>query len=46
MKDEQIVSVGVVAPEFTLEDANGVEVGLAASLAEGHVILYFLRAFH
>lgn len=42
---EHVPPVGAAAPGFALVDPNGDEVSLAKFLAQGHVVLYFLRAF-
>lgn len=45
MDEQHVPSVGAIAPEFVLPDSDGNEVTLSAYRADGHVVLYFLRAF-
>ena len=45
MKRERAVSVGDVAPDFTLEDENGNKISLSDSRGKESVVLVFYRGY-
>lgn len=45
MDQRPLPSVGAIAPDFTLSDVDGSPISLAARREDGHVVLYFMRAF-
>ncbi len=46
MADEPNITVGSIAPEFTLPASNGTEISLADYRNKNNVYLFFIREFN
>jgi len=46
MNDESSVTVGLLAPEFSLPSGNGTEISLGNFRSKKNVVLFFIREYY